>query len=81
MLNLRAADRFANVLRRFAIKRVQSHLNAWPIAEIQNSIFSIDNSSFAFLNVTTFGFLNLFKKIRNLKFGNFDPLRVITASC
>ena len=35
-------------------------------------MFSIDNSSF--------GFLNLFKKLGNLKFGNFDPLRMITAS-
>ena len=32
-------------------------------------------------NVTTFRFLNLFKKLRNLKFENFDPLRMITVSC
>ena len=33
------------------------------------------------MSVGSLWFLNLFKKLGNLKFGNFDPLRMITASC
>ena len=50
--------RFANILRRFA-----NMFSPILMAHCRDSKLSI-----AFLNVTTFGFLNLVKKLGNLKF-------------
>ena len=73
------AGRFANLLRRFA--NVFSPILMAHCRDSKLHFFAIDSSSFAFLIVTTFGFLNLLKKLGNLKFENFGPLRMITASC
>ena len=72
------AGRFANLLRRFA-----NVFSPTLMAHCRDSKLHFFNwQQFICLpHVTTFGLLNLFKKSGNLKFGYFDPLRMITASC
>ena len=66
-------SRFANSLTYWDDSLTCSVPSWWPIAEIQNLI--------CFPKCYHIWFLNLFKKFGNLKFGNFPPLRMITASC